>query len=120
MLTQQSLYQNRKEYPKHKWNQLYFSQTHSLVIGWHNRGQLSSIEELDLSELASKTGRSTKDTISTLKKLHNLLNRIKNHVENNSKMDSIEFNYEQNVLKIYECEPGTFEAIPEGLKKELF
>ena len=41
----------RRIFPDNKWNQLFFSQTDLLVIGWHTRGKLEEIEKLSFSDV---------------------------------------------------------------------
>lgn len=40
-----------RDFPNHKWNQLFFSQTNTLVIGWHTRGNLDEIEKISFDEV---------------------------------------------------------------------
>lgn len=50
-LTTKSVYKGTFTFPEHKWNQLFFSQTDALVIGWHSRGNLQRIEKLTFNEV---------------------------------------------------------------------
>ena len=65
------------QFPENKWNQLFFSRTDTLVIGWHVRGQLQKIEKLSFDQVTQRSNRSTADTEKSLAKLHDLLDRIR-------------------------------------------
>jgi hypothetical protein len=87
-LSTKSTYSN--EFPKHKWNQLFFSQTNVFVLGWHRRGYLQKIEMLNFDQVTQRSGRCNDGhktvtnlakldaaTVTNLAKLHDLLVRIR-------------------------------------------
>lgn len=65
------------QFPENKWNQLFFSRTDTLVIGWHARGQLHTIEKLSFDQVTQRSNRSTANTEKSLAKLHDLLDRVR-------------------------------------------
>lgn len=38
-------------FPRKKWDQLFFSRTDTLILGWHNQGLLQRIEKLTLDQV---------------------------------------------------------------------
>ena len=101
------------QFPMGKWNQLFFSNTDLLVLGWHNRGRLQRIEKLALKQVAERCQRSSASTKSSLGKLNTLLTRLKsiasqsNNKEEGAEMPSavysVIFSQATNSLSIYEC-----------------
>jgi hypothetical protein len=134
-LTTKSTY-NNYEFPSHKWNQLFFSKTNFLVIGWHNRGKLVKIEKLNFEEVTKKSGINKTKTQSNLKKLHNLLGKIKaiassaanssstaedsTLIEPKTRVYSIIFNHNnKDELELHACNSKVHEAIPPERMKEF-
>jgi hypothetical protein len=121
-LTTKSNFNN--EFPKHKWNQLFFSRTNFLVIGWHQRGFLRNINKYNFNEVTERSGRRTNSTISSLKKLHYLLKKIKKIAADESDDDKKKFSiiFDEKFeceIQIHVCKHDVNGAIPTGLIREL-
>ena len=137
-LTTKSTY-NNCEFPSHKWNQLFFSKTNFLVIGWHNRGKLVKIEKLNFKEVSLKSGINQAKTQSNLKKLNNLLGKIKEiasdlivasknntegdksaSIKSGTRIYSIIFNHNnKDELEIHVCNSEVHQAVPPELMKDF-
>ena len=114
------------QFPENKWNQLFFSRTDTLVIGWHVRGQLQKIEKLSFDQVTQRSKRSTADTEKSLAKLHDLLDRIRklaakepqNGIE--SPVYSIVFDHTgpNQEITIYKCE-GHNGALPDTCRQSI-
>ncbi len=125
-LTTKSKYKGVFEFPKFKWNQLFFSQTDYLVIGWHTCGQLKKIEKLKFSEVTNRCGRTPDSIRKSTNKLHSLLQELNRFLRNVSEekdrriVYSLVFFKESNEqsLKIYKCE-GHSGSLPIEFAKTL-
>lgn len=105
-------------FPEHKWNQLFFSKTDFLVIGWHERGNLKKIEKLTFNQVTERSNRNRSSTINSLAKLNDLLKKIK-EIADNKKVYSMVYNQYDRKLSVYECELSTHGAIPDALVNEI-
>ena len=71
-MTTKGVYQEKYEFPKHKWSQLFFSNTDFLLIGWHTRGMLQKVEKLSFDQVTQKCERKNNETQSSMSKLNDL------------------------------------------------
>ena len=123
-LTTKSIYKGNRDFPRHKWDQLFFSQTHCLVIGWHKFGTLQQVQKYTFKDVSKECGKTKQNTENFLKKLYHLLSTIKSlpNEENKDRVFSIIYDHaaDSKVLKVYLCEKKVFGAIPDTLIKEIF
>ena len=70
-------YRGKFEFPQSKWNQLFFSNTDTLLLGWHFRGTLQKVEKLTLEQVTQRCDRDNKNTRVALGKLNHLLHTLK-------------------------------------------
>ena len=122
-LTTKSTYKDTYDFPKSKWNQLFFSQTDRLLIGWHQRGMLKKIEKLTFNQVTQKCSRTDNSIRESTKKLHSLLQKLIDFMSTSFDKDdvfSIVYYKEDNEksLKIYKC-PGHLGSIPQKLAETL-
>jgi hypothetical protein len=101
-MTTKSVYQGKYEYPKSKWNQMFFSNTDYLLIGWHSRGMLQKIEKLPFDQVTRKCGRDANGIKSSMSRLNDLLNKLKSIAAKECE-GAIIFHHEidRNALKIF-------------------
>ena len=108
-LTSKSTFKNTREFPDSKWNQLFFSNTDYLLIGWHSRGMLVDIEKLTFPQVTRRCGRSPQAIRNSMAKLHDLLIRLKSLMteEKDNVVFSVIFHKEDSFdsIKIYKCLP---------------
>jgi len=114
---------NNGDFPVSKWNQLFFSQTDYLVIGWHSGGKLEEIEKLTFPEVTSRCRRSSDSIRKSTNKLHSLLHELTRFLledKVSGNVYSLVFFKEDNdqSLKIYKC-AGHSESLPEEFAKTL-
>ena len=106
-LTTKSTFRNTREFPESKWNQLFFSNTDYLLIGWHSRGMLVDIENLTFPQVTRRSGRTPQAIQISMGKLHDLLLRLKSLIakEKDDVVFSAIFHKEDpsNLIKIYKC-----------------
>lgn len=76
-MTTKSANRGNYEFPTSKWNQMFFSNTDYLLIGWHTRGMLEKVEKLNLDQVSEKCGRNQTSIKSSTSKLNDLLHRLK-------------------------------------------
>ena len=122
-LTTKSTFYGKYEFPTSKWNQLFFSNTDMLVIGWHSRGRIEKLEQLTLAQVAQRSQRSADMTRTSLGKLATLLERLRSlaaaaAAAAESSVYSAIFIAGTNELSIYKCEhhPG---CLPKKLFDEI-
>lgn len=101
----------KKRIPDKKWEQLFFSGTDALIIGWHSEGQLEKIEKLSFDQFTERSNRSMTDTEKSLAKLHNLFERIRkfalehrqNRIESQVYSMISDYNGSSQEITIYKC-----------------
>ena len=101
----------KKRVPDKKWDQLFFSGTDALIIGWHSEGQLEKIEKLSFDQFTERSNRSMIDTEKSLAKLHNLFERIRkfaledrqNDIESQVYSMISHYNGSNQEITIYKC-----------------
>lgn len=120
-LTTKSTYRGTYDFPESKWNQLFFSQTDHLVIGWHQRGMLKVIEKLTFDQVTQKCNRTKNSIKKSTNKLHSLLEKLFHFAsKENDDVFSIVFLKEdrEKSLKIYKC-PSHHGSLPKNIAKTL-
>ncbi len=122
-LTTKSAYKGAFDFPESKWNQLFFSQTDCLVIGWHSRGMLKKIEKLTFPQVTIRCNRLPDSIRKSTNKLHSLLlelTRFLSKEKDSGNVYSLVFFKEDNEqsLKIYKC-AGHSGSLPKEFAKTL-
>ncbi len=97
--------EKRFDIPVSKWNQLFFSQTDYLVIGWHSCGKLEKIEKLTFPKVTSRCRPSSDSIKKSTNKLHSLLQKLTSFLKEKNDVYSLVFFKEddEQSLKIYNC-----------------
>lgn len=101
-LTTKSCFNGKNKFPKIKWNQLFFSQTECLIIGWHSMGSIKKIEKLNFQEVSQRCARGNIQT--SLSKLNDLLSRIKSFAISEKKAYSAIYKASSNFILLKESQ----------------
>ena len=123
-MTTKSVFRGNFEFPQSKWNQLFFSNTDVLLIGWHSRGMLQKIEKLSFSQVTQRSGREKRDIQVVTSKLNDLLTKLKVFASkdcNDQQIYSIIFHREsnENSIEIFSTSNKT-QCLPQSLLEKLF
>jgi hypothetical protein len=112
-------------FPDSKWNMLFFTNGNRLVIGWHNKGLLEKIENLDYSELSKRSNRSKVSIQGSMSRLVYLLERLKafvmRHEPDGTRYSLIyeKIRGDKGSFIVYKC-AEKFECLPKELIKEIY
>ncbi len=115
----------RSNFPDLKWNMLFFTNGNRLVIGWHHKGVLEKIENLNYSELCKHSNRSKNSIQESMSKLVNMLERLKDFVMSIDKdgtrysLVCEKLNKGTGVFNIHKC-TEKFECLPKEFVKQLY
>ncbi len=117
-LTTKSSFEGFK-FPNNKWNQMFFSNTSHLVVGWHKRGQLQALRKFDFDQVTKQCNRTKENTTESLNKLNDLLSKIKVFLSKSEIGSTYSIVCEiGDRLDIYKTESGPT-AISESLMNKL-
>jgi hypothetical protein len=116
-LTTKSTFNGVYDFPVNKWNQLFFSNTDLLVIGWHSRGQVKKIEKLNFQEVTKRCSRT--DTQSSLSKLNQLMKKLKEIALSKNVVFSAIFKAGSDSIKIYECSTEYSKCLPKEFYEQI-
>jgi len=75
----------KHNFPILKWNMLFFTKGNRLVIGWHDKGVLEKIENLNYSDFLLRSNRSKDSIQESMSKLVNMLEKMKYFVMKSDK-----------------------------------
>ena len=95
------------QFPESKWNQLFFSQTDNLIIGWHLKGKLQRIDRLSFQQVTEKCQRNEMSIANSTRMMHDLLLKLKTITKDSKDRTVFSIIYHkeknENAIDIYEC-----------------
>ena len=113
---------NTFKFPSHKWNMLFFSKGDHFVIGWHDRGLLVKIEQLNYQDVTERCGLTEKRIQSSMSKLVDLLEKLKSFAvkqgPDGGRYSAI-FEKASGNLRIYKYSEDV-ECLPKKLKEDIY
>ena len=134
-LTTKSTFRGQFDFPESKWNQLFFSQTDTLLIGWHQRGSIQKLEKLAFKDVTRRCKRSSehvageaaainKPTCTALAKLNTLLIELREFAmkpNNEGAVFSIihEIDCDATKLKVFRCGEKMTKCVPVSIEEML-
>ncbi len=115
-------HQNVFEFPRSKWEALFFTNIEYLMIGWHNRGFVKRIERISYDEVTDRSNRTKKTIHEAMSKVADILTKLRDFAlsqdrEENARFSAI-FTGDHDCINVYKCERK--ELVPSKLAQKIY
>ena len=117
-------YQNVFEFPKSKWEALFFTNIKFLMIGWHTRGLVKKIERISYDEGTDRSNRTKKTIHEAISKVTDILTKLRDFAlrqdEDNARYSAVFDGDSYNgCVNVYKCNESK-EIIPSKLAQRIY
>ena len=116
--------ENLFEFPRSKWEALFFTNIEYLMIGWHNRGFVKKIERISYDEVTDRSNRTKKTIHEAISKVTDILTKLRDFAlsqdEDNARYSAVFDGDSYNgCVNVYKCNESK-EIIPSKLAQRIY
>jgi hypothetical protein len=116
--------ENVFEFPRSKWEALFFTNIEYLMIGWHNRGFVKKIERISYDEVTDRSNRTKKTIHEAMSKVADILTKLRDFALSQDEdraiysavFDGDSYN---DCVNVYKCNESK-EIIPSKLTQRIY
>ena len=116
--------ENVFEFPRSKWEALFFTNIEYLMIGWHNRGFVKKIERISYDEVTDRSNRTKKTIHEAISKVTDILTKLRDFALSQDEdraiysavFDGDSYN---DCVNVYKCNESK-EIIPSKLAQRIY